>query len=408
MSAKKKRIIVVLGMHRSGTSAVARSLQVLGVTLGNNLIPPMKDVNEKGFWEDVDLNMLNNELLKVLDNDWHHLAPIRTDDTKTLISGSYFDKATQLLDQKIENIEIFGFKDPRLAKLLSFWREVFDSCQLEASCIVAVRHPLSVAKSLAKRDGFEAEKSYFLWLGHVILSLCNSMGLKRVLVDYDKLMRSPRHEISRIANRLDLEMDLPELQKYESDFLDNTLRHSVYEPDDLSADRACPPLAKEVYTTLLDVASDKMDLDDPALRLLAERWMDEYERLDSILSLVDRFSERIAISSQTIVERDARIAGLDQVVTDRDNQIATLQHALNERNTLIADLEQAKALQDSKIEDLQDQIESIYNSSFVRLAHRVRALKSTFTFSSRPKNPGGSATPNTNSRNDPENPGGSI
>lgn len=383
---KEKRIIAVLGMHRSGTSAVARSLQVMGVELGDNLMPPMKDVNEKGFWEDLDISMLNNELLRFLRNDWHHLKPIKTEDVKNLMSGNYSDKATRLLSRKIENIDIFGFKDPRLAKLLSFWREIFDSCHLETSCVVAVRHPISVAKSLAKRDGFEVEKSYFLWLGHVIASLSGSTGLKRILVDYDRLMRSPRHEISRIADRLDLEVDLPELQEYESDFLDSTLRHSVYELGDLSADRTCPPLVKEIYTTLLDVASDKMDLNDPALQLLVERWVDEYERLESILSLVDKFFERNAISSQTITERDAQIVSLDQVVTDRNRQVANLEQAVAERDTLIADLKQAAVSQESKIADLQDQIESIYSSAFSRLTGTVRALKSALTFSSHPKN----------------------
>ena len=57
-----KRLIVVLGMHRSGTSAITRGLQVMGVGLGDRMMPAMPD-NVKGFWEDVDLNALNMEML---------------------------------------------------------------------------------------------------------------------------------------------------------------------------------------------------------------------------------------------------------------------------------------------------------------------------------------------------------
>ena len=62
---KHTRLIVILGMHRSGTSAITRGLQVMGVSLGNNLMPPMEDVNAKGFWEDIDLVALNVEILNV-------------------------------------------------------------------------------------------------------------------------------------------------------------------------------------------------------------------------------------------------------------------------------------------------------------------------------------------------------
>ena len=63
---KKRRLIVVLGMHRSGTSAVTRGLKVLGIELGDLLIPANKEVNAKGFWEDMDLNALNVEMLDSL------------------------------------------------------------------------------------------------------------------------------------------------------------------------------------------------------------------------------------------------------------------------------------------------------------------------------------------------------
>ena len=57
---KQGRLIIVLGMHRSGTSAVTRGLQVVGASLGGNLYPAMAGVNEKGFWEDIELNSLDN------------------------------------------------------------------------------------------------------------------------------------------------------------------------------------------------------------------------------------------------------------------------------------------------------------------------------------------------------------
>ena len=61
MQKDKKIIFVVLGMHRSGTSAITRGLEVLGASLGNRLMPPFVGNNDKGFFEDVDINAFNIE-----------------------------------------------------------------------------------------------------------------------------------------------------------------------------------------------------------------------------------------------------------------------------------------------------------------------------------------------------------
>ena len=62
----QQRLIVVLGMHRSGTSAITKSLELLGVGLGSELHPAGFD-NPKGFWEDRDCLEINERLLKHLE-----------------------------------------------------------------------------------------------------------------------------------------------------------------------------------------------------------------------------------------------------------------------------------------------------------------------------------------------------
>ena len=329
---KRTRLIVVLGMHRSGTSVITRGLKVMGVALGDRLMPPVEGINAKGFWEDIDLCALNNEVLSALGSDWHDLVSIEPSDVQTLRKKGHFPSAVQLLRQKVGSAPIFGFKDPRVAKLLPFWKEVFSHCQLDASYVLALRHPLSVAKSLARRDGFDAEKSYLLWLEHVIPSLSGSAGDKRVLVDYDRLMQSPDHELKRIAKCLDLEIDVRELRNYKTEFLDEELRHTVYDPNDLFLDDACPPLAREIYAALLDVASDKTRIDDLALRDQIARWVGEFKRLKSYLALADRISIRKAAANQAVAERDAQVVYLKAVVErDRQARRATLNQIQSSR-----------------------------------------------------------------------------
>jgi hypothetical protein len=89
-----RRLIVVLGMHRSGTSALTRGLQVMGVTLGDRMMPPVEGNNAKGFWEDIDLNALNVEMLNAIDSV----------DIEILRKQGYFLRAIELLIlKKVEN-----------------------------------------------------------------------------------------------------------------------------------------------------------------------------------------------------------------------------------------------------------------------------------------------------------------
>ncbi len=318
---KSSKLIVVVGMHRSGTSAITRGLQVMGVALGDRMLPPMEGNNAKGFWEDIDLNELNILMLKAIGSDWYHLSAIDRFDIELLHKKGYFARAIELLRQKVDEFPGFGFKDPRVAKLLPFWKEVFTLCRFDVSYVIAVRHPLSVVKSLFNRDGIEAEQGYLMWLGHVISILNETKGFKRVLVDYDRLMQAPDQELMRVAKYNALEIDRSALQSYKNDFLDNGLQHTVYEPHHLFSDGSCPPLVREIYTALLDVASEKANLDDLDAQNRIARWLEEFERLKVPLQLIDKLLVQKMNILETMAEHDLRIAALNQSLAEHKDGI---------------------------------------------------------------------------------------
>jgi len=310
-------------MHRSGTSATTRGLKVLGVDLGDRLFSPMENNNEKGFWEDIEINSLNDEMLHALGRAWHYLNPIQSDDIEVLHKNGYFLRAKALLCQKINDTPIFGFKDPRVSKLLPFWQEVFSQCQLDVSYVWAIRNPLSVAESLAKRDGFDKTKSYLLWLGNIIVILAGTAGEKTILIDYDRLMQSPAFELKRIAKQFNLKIDPMEMGNYITEFLDKKLQHNVYDMNDLLLDKFCPPLVHEIYKELLEVASDKKSIEDQSLKKKFSIWTDEFKRLRSSLALIDRIS--IKNNDYAFIEAKAKlnqtITELKQIITEKNNII---------------------------------------------------------------------------------------
>lgn len=79
-------LVVVLGTHRSGTSTSTRAMETLGADFGSRLMPAVVGVNDKGFFEDIDINAINIEVIAAAGMDWHAMVPIDLDgiDPKSL------------------------------------------------------------------------------------------------------------------------------------------------------------------------------------------------------------------------------------------------------------------------------------------------------------------------------------
>ena len=376
-----KRIVVVLGMHRSGTSALARGLKVLGVDLGDNFLPPRPD-NEKGFWEDVDINTLNIDFLRAIGHDWHTLVPIMPCEIPESILDKFKLRAVEILRHKLSNTNCFGFKDPRLPRLLFFWNEVLEHLDVNINYIIVNRNPLSVAQSLAKRDGFELIKSYFLWFEHMHDSLLYTANYRRIIVDYDLLMENPEKQLKRIAINFSLEFlqESLELTEYMTKFIDDSLRHNMNKPEDLRLDRAFPPGIIELYQILTELALDSIQFDDPKVLSIIEFndkiMKDQYPTLKYMQVLDNNYNEAIkklnkreeyvtdltlAVKErdcqneklkQEVDERELQISDLKKIVTERDGQISNLKQTANESDKQISSLTQAVDERDRHIQNL--------------------------------------------------------
>src|SRR5688572_18435039 len=101
-------------MHRSGTSAITHGLEVMGVELGSNLMPPAEGNNEKGFFEDVEVNRLNIDLLAEFGQDWKTLAPVAGEELTSARTAPLRLRAIELLRSRFERTQVFGLKDPRM------------------------------------------------------------------------------------------------------------------------------------------------------------------------------------------------------------------------------------------------------------------------------------------------------
>lgn len=218
--------LIVMGMHRSGTSMVNRILNLMGIYFGPEGIETDTALgleNIKGFWERRDIRRLNEDLLADLGCDWKHVIswdPVKVSDS----SRVRFANNAQLTLLRLDAHRPWTFKDPRTCLTFSFWRPL-----LEFPVIVwALRHPMKVAHSLKARNGFPLEFGLALWevyLGH---ALAATQGLPRVVFDFDRLISDPVGQVERAFLKLN-DLGLRSLREVNAEeimrFVDSDLDH---------------------------------------------------------------------------------------------------------------------------------------------------------------------------------------
>lgn len=260
---EKPKVIVILGMHRSGTSALTRALSVIQTTLSSDTITTTNN-NPKGYWEDKVVVGINERLISALESRWCDLFTIEPSAIVHFTEGEIFNQAVQLVRSKLSAAAAWGVKDPRMCRLLPFWIKVFEHVGCEATYIHAIRNPINVAASLYARDALALSHSYLLWAEHVVWSVRETTKSQRVtVVDYDLLLTNPAAELGRVAKACRLpppDLKSSEYKEYSEEFLDSNLRHNVADVETLQSHPHVPAFVKTLYIELLKAASDIQDL----------------------------------------------------------------------------------------------------------------------------------------------------
>lgn len=200
------KLVVVLGMHRSGTSLVTSLVESCGIATGDNLQGAGPD-NPKGYWEDEFIVNINNKLLRSLGLEWHSLAWL---DESALRKSSCFNELFQASKQYLT--ELLGrfpklvIKDPRISMTLPFWLEVFSAVKVSPYYVVTKRHPAAIGRSLVTRDYFDHEYSAQLIYLHWASIVHNlPSDAHRVTVDYELVSKDEARQRLRLCEFLGLE-----------------------------------------------------------------------------------------------------------------------------------------------------------------------------------------------------------
>ncbi len=200
---KKSKAIIVLGMHRSGTSVLTGCFGLLGVHLGRNLMPAHL-TNATGHWENHDMVMVHDLLLRELDCNWHLTGRLPKGWIETPAADRAMERLETLVTKHFSDIgEMpWAIKDPRMCRLMPLWHRLFEKMGIAPAFVVTVRHPFEVANSLNKRNDFSLRKGLLLWYAHVRDTFEAIDGHKAFLVTYDQLLAHPVAMLKKIEKEL--------------------------------------------------------------------------------------------------------------------------------------------------------------------------------------------------------------
>lgn len=193
-------MIPILGMHRSGTSALAGSLHKLGGDLGpeSSWIAPAAD-NPAGFFEYEPILSVNRSIFAAFGGTWSSPPALLQGWPNDDRLDAERERARQLAEEASVNLIV---KDPRLSLTLPFWETVTEV----HSAIVCVRHPAAVARSLQKRNGFTIDQGLFLWFRYNAATTLNSPDA--LVVEFENLVQSPALHLERVASHVGLDMSI--------------------------------------------------------------------------------------------------------------------------------------------------------------------------------------------------------
>lgn len=197
----RNQALVILGMHRSGTSLVASALQRSGVAIGDDLDAGGVG-NPRGHFEDGEFRRFHEALLASVGETWLTVSePLR-------VVGPSFERAARELVARRADRPLWGWKDPRTCLALELWERL-----LPQACFLALyRHPVDVALSLWRRGG-DGELQRDPWLAMRAWELHNRelLALRKRHPARCYLAQVPTvtHDLPALVRALGERFDLP-------------------------------------------------------------------------------------------------------------------------------------------------------------------------------------------------------
>jgi len=223
--------VCIAGLHRSGTSMVARLLARAGVYLGpeEELLAPAAD-NPEGFWENREFLQVNDALLDRFGGAWD-VVPSFPEQWWARPELDDLRARARDLVERFDGHEGWGWKDPRNSLTLPFWHSMVPDLKV----VVCVRNPLEIARSFTRRGYTSTRFSLDLWVAYTDRLLAAVELGDCVVTHYASYFHDPERELRRVADALELDASESVLRRAREDAVVPSLRHNRVRLHDLTA-----------------------------------------------------------------------------------------------------------------------------------------------------------------------------
>ena len=196
-----RKTIIILGMHRSGTSMIAGLITKMGISMGDDLLGKNPS-NPFGHFEDRDFYNINREVLSKANGSWDNPP----NEKNILAQADLFNKRIEkLIKKKNNNRDIWGWKDPRTSLTIKLYMPYL----INPYFIFCHRQDVKIAESLKRRDDFEIQKGLDLtniYNDRIKNFFQEYENFKKIDLYYEEFFAHPRQNIRKIVDFLSLEI----------------------------------------------------------------------------------------------------------------------------------------------------------------------------------------------------------
>ncbi|MFC3322104.1 sulfotransferase family protein [Mesorhizobium cantuariense] len=331
-TAVRRTCIVVLGMHRSGTSALTRAISLLGAELPKNMLGA-NPTNETGHWEPLRLMELHDRMLAEASSRWDDWRPFEPSDLGASRLHFYTAEIERLIDEEYGSAPLFVLKDPRISRFVPLYADIMERMHVDVRYVLIERNPLAVIASLAKRDRFTMCFSALLWLRHGLEAERATRGRPRVFLSYEDMLDDWQDGIEAITSALGINWPRSEMewQATLSNHFSENHRHHVASAYQLEADPDINDWIKQAYRAMKALEKDPAD---GAAMLQLDTVRGSFDSLSTVFG--DAFFSEMSARESAAAERfeqqrqaaDQRVMELEETCIEADTRETQLTYQL--------------------------------------------------------------------------------
>ena len=200
--------ILILGMHRSGTSCLTRCFNILGYNVPQNMIGINK-ANRSGHWESEKIARMNDTILAEIGLTWDNWGRADLGLIPSERSKNYNLDIQSLIKSEFVDSKNIVIKEPRICRIASMYLDALNSLQFSTHVVFIFRNPIEVIESLKTRNLMTKMQAALLWLRYNLDAELSSRSCSRSIIQFKHLVQDPKKAFSELLATANLKPPYP-------------------------------------------------------------------------------------------------------------------------------------------------------------------------------------------------------